>query len=443
MYCSICGDRIEPSRVPGRLEMNVHRRAGLACLGLGIGCISACAWGQTEWWFRSNVFRTKYYHVKTDLPRDQALELAHHMDMTFDAYAEMFAGLRVRRPAKLDMYLFATEQDYLQTLRARFGNDGRNSWGKCITRGKLISLVAWKGRHGVEAVKALLQHEGFHQFSSHLFPKLPTWADEGLAEVFERGVAFDDRIVLGEVSENDKRRLANAIEGKRFRPLRQVFTIEQSQWNEEVRQGNAQVNYVQAWSLVHFFLYGEDGRHQRKFIKFLVGLNQGVGWKRAFVAAFGNPNVSAVEQAWMDYVAQLPPMDYEETIRRMEFLAVGVSELRQHTQYPVSLGELKQGLRQINFEYTSKLFGESRALSASDEQLFQVPFASITQTNPTFQLVESSGRNPQRRAAGKRKARRPPPPPDIVTDGLEPRNFAVRWKRVRGKSDYTPWFVAE
>ncbi len=47
------------------------------------------------WWQRAGAFRTRYYNVKTDLPTEQAQELARHMDVTAQAYAAIFAGLRM------------------------------------------------------------------------------------------------------------------------------------------------------------------------------------------------------------------------------------------------------------------------------------------------------------------------------------------------------------
>ena len=425
----------------------IHRRLAVAAiLTFTSLALTSAATAQSAWWNRAAVFRTKYYSVKTDLPRDEAQEMGRHMDMTFDAYARMFSGLRVRIPAKLNMLLFNTQADYQETLRAVFNDDGTGSWGKCISRGDSITLVGWKGRFSIEQMKPLLQHEGFHQFARHLFPKLPTWANEGIAEIFGRGVAVSGQIALGQVSSTDKRRLVDAIDNGRFKPFAEIFTMEQKEWNEIVRQGtNRGMNYLQAWSIVHFFLYAEDGKYQKQFIQFLVGLNKGLEWKQAFVVAFGNPNFAGVESLWLNHAKALPPMDYKETIRRMEFLAFGLKALRKEGVYPTSVEELSSEMRRIQFKHRSELFGEKKELTSASDQSFQVPYATFNSAKPSFQLVDSRGRAPKPRPAGTKasKSRRAPLPLNITTKNMKPSAFLVRWKRVRGKNEYKPEFVPQ
>ncbi len=99
---------------------------------------------------------------------------------------------------------------------------------------------------------------------------------------------------------------------------------------------------------------------------------------------------------------------------------------------PISFEELKQELQKANFKHTSKLFDETVELSAEDEENFQIPFASETGTECIFDLVDSRGRKP-------RPGSRPSAIPlQIETQGLEPLNFSVHWKRM-GK-EYIPTF---
>ena len=92
---------------------------GMVMAGLGI-YPSQTLYAQGDWWQRSPQFRTRYYNVKTDLGPEQAKEIANHLDRTFESYLALFAGLKLRRLAKLDVYVFATQQDYLAVLRQRF-----------------------------------------------------------------------------------------------------------------------------------------------------------------------------------------------------------------------------------------------------------------------------------------------------------------------------------
>jgi len=371
--------------------------------------------------------------------------LARHMDITCDAYIQMFAGLRVWQRSRLDLYLFADNSDYMRTLRTAFNVDGTGSWGMCISRDASTSIVGWRGDRPVHAMKTLLQHEGFHQFSRTLFPELPVWAEEGLAEIFERGVVVADALVLGEVPSRDRSQVVDAIENGKFRTCAALFTMRSEDWLSEVKSGDASGNYLQAWSLVHFFLYADDARYQRQFLTFLANLNRGAQWEPSFVAAFGMPDFRVMEQKWLDYCRQWSPTDYRETISRLEFLAMGLEALRERGEFPSSIDALKKQLSAIDFAHSSSLHGESREMKASDSRLFEVPYANSGQSSARFTLVDQRGRELKNQDDARKEAsesRRAPPFPMIVTAGLEPRNLLAKWVRVnRGK--YQCVFAAE
>lgn len=422
----------------------------------GFGVAAFGAEPAVQWFARATSFPSKRYMVKTDLPREEALALAGHMDTACDAYVAFFSGLRVRRPARLNLWLFATQDDYVHTLRTRLSADGTGSQGMCISRGSSIVLVGWRGRSEAMRMKSLLQHEGFHQFASALFPGLPRWAGEGLAELFERGVVFQGQMLLGEVSAGDRQRLLAAVRGQQLYPLDRFFMIDPRQWNAQVQRGQSQTQYLQAWCLVHFFAYADEGRLQLPFLRFLMFLNRGLEWKRAFVQAFGVPHLGGVQAQLQAYIQGLTPTDYRETVRRLEFLSKGVQKLGEDQTpgndggYPMSLDALKAGLRRIGFEHTSNLFDQSRTLKASDDPPFEVPYAGSIPSNPTFRLVAARGRKPRSSASGQetakdkrtRPARRPTVPPDIVTVGLRPQEFAISWQRSRG-GGYAPVLVVK
>ena len=393
--------------------------------------------GEVEWWNRSEQFRTRYYTVKSDLPREEAIALATHMDLVFASYAEMFQGLGRWRPKQLAVCLFASREDYVNTLGSRFKANGAGSAGMCIARGNLVTLVAWRGQ-SIDELKRTLQHEGFHQFASHLFPNLPTWANEGMAEVFERGIVINGKVILGDVSRFDKRQLVGSMEKKEFRRFRDFLTMDQKEWNAHVQRGqNAGVNYLQAWCLCHFFLYADDSRHQQQFLQFLSLLNQGEPYEMAFVQAFGMPRFEQMESSWANYVEQLAPTDYRQTIINMEFLAQGLLKLREQKIHPISFDELKSELQKLNFEYTPKAFGHSTALLASNEKLYSIPSIRGQENTPAFRLVDVRGKA-IKPPTENRPARRQAAPLTLETEGYLPHEFRVRWKR-SGKS-YQPTF---
>lgn len=407
--------------------------------GLRVGLLSVLAFGgeaaaqvstpqkEGDWWTRASVFTTKHYALKSDIADADLKILATHMDNTFESYMALFSQLpiRLQRPARLYLYLFADQQDYLTVLPAHFGVPGAGSWGMCISRGPEISLVGYRPREmkTVEQMKPLLQHEGFHQVARHLFSGLPMWADEGMAEFFERGVMVGSTLALGECSEHDKKYLLEAMQGNRIQPFDRFFAIDNAHWNEVVRTSKsheAQDMYFQAWSMVHYFTFTENCKYYRNFLAFLVQLNTPrADWKRAFVNAFGTPDFRAIEQRWQEYVKSIPTTNYRETTWRLEFLAAGMSKLHSQDVHPASFDELKSKLQEIQFEHTSSLFSQSRPMKASDERLFAPPGSA--EPKPKFVLADGRGR-----PIDESQPRRDTKALSIVSTGLEPQIFIAR-----------------
>ncbi len=426
--------------------LKLHCLAAIACVIAANSATPCLAQSAQQWWARSPQFRTRYYHVKTDLKQADARHLAEHMDITFQAYAKLFSGLKARSPRSLDLYLFANQRDYNAVLHERFRANGAGSWGMAITRSEETSLVAWQGEFSRSEMESVLQHEGFHQFARYLFPKLPSWANEGLAEVFQRGVEVDGQIVLGEVSPRDLMMLKKATDERQFRPFAQFFTMDQRVWNQHVQFGQADTNYLQAWCLVHFFLYADGAKYQPAFLEFLVGLNRELPWKDAFVRAFGTPQFKAMEEIWLDYVGQLQPSDYRETIRRLEFLAAGMQQLYEQEVYPFTVSELKSELVRSNFQHDSDLFGKPREMLADDESLYRAAAGKSRAEQVVFRLVDGKGRTVKRpkdeKALTKLHRRLAKQPLRIVTDGLKPSELVVQWKRA-GKKTFQPLLTTE
>ena len=394
---------------------------------------------QAPWWERARVTRSNFYLVLTDLPEEEAKELLGHMDATCASYAQLFSTLpvKVRKPAMLHLCLFADQADYADTLATVFEDDATGSWGKCITRGDQIFLVGYRGSYSVERCKPLLQHEGFHQFARHLFSGIPTWANEGLAEVFERGVIVDGGLAMGELTARDRDRLVAAIAYNQFRPLDMFFAIDSAQWSAHVVAGQSHINYLQAWSLCHFLLYGENSKYQMSFLRFLVELNRsGDQWQSAFIKSMGGVDLRVLQEKWVNHVRNFPTIDYRTVVRRLRFLSAGMRQLAADDVYPGTLEELKADLQKRNFRDSQELFGETIEFDAGDETLYQIPVPIPTPDGPLgkpqFVLVDERNRAP---------TRQPRQPLRIAAAGLLPGEIMVDWRK--SGDEYVPLIATQ
>ncbi len=382
----------------------------------------------TEWWSRAQDFESQYFKGKTDLPKDQAAELINHMDAVFAKYMQFFSTLTASRAGKrklpkAQLYLFASADDYNSTLSNRFDVNVPGSAGLYIP--KHYALVGWRGDQSLERMKDLLQHEGLHQVVALLFGDMPTWANEGLAELFERGVVTGNDLVLGDFLLYDKKMLIDAHQNGKLVPFDRFFMISQKHWNTQLSD-TSNHNYRQAWSIIHFLIYSDNRKHEKQFQYFLMHLNRRMPWEQAFTKSFGIPDVGLIEKKWLEHLQQTDPTDYALTTRRLDFLARGMLHLREQKIFPGSLEELRDKLRDVDFGYTSNMHGKQVEMSASDSSVYQIPHASKT-NNRQFILVDKRLRIPNQNSFS-----RHPTLLQIATTGLSPNMLVVSWKRKKG-----------
>ncbi|MCA9043957.1 MAG: hypothetical protein KDA69_06540 [Planctomycetaceae bacterium] len=394
---------------------------------------------QGDWTQRALKFRSKYYEVQSDFDQEESQDLASHMDLTADAYIRLLGGLRPQRSVSLGLLLFQEQDDYQDVLTRHFSVPTQNSQGMMMARGNQMYLAGFQGRYGNQRMREVLQHEGFHQFSTILFPNIPSWADEGTAEVFARGVPFDGKLVVGQVDAEDLRRIHAILDADDFRHFADMFTIDADGWRQSLQTGSGQqgsVNYLQAWTMSHFFLFAEDKKYQKPFIKFLTLLNRNAEYPVAWVGAFGEPNFDIMEARWQEYVKNLWAEDYRETIRRMDFLSAGILFLNGQDVVPLTIEQLKSELRSHRFKHTRELFGKEVTFDVNDDELFTIPIQSEHDvTNPpVFELVDTRGKTID--ATRPYKVRTPP---GIATSGLQAENFLLKWNVKKGNT-FEPTF---
>ena len=368
------------------------------------------------------VLESPSYRLHTDLPDAEARSISGHLEVMHAAYRELFSGLRKRPGSTMDVFVFRTQQDYLDTLRSAWKVDGTGSGGMFVVRGSRRAVLTWKGTQGLDRVRSVLQHEGFHQFASELFPDLPLWANEGLAELFEHAVVVDGRVVLGEVPAGSLGLLRHARGADALLPFDEFFEIDSAEWGTHVRSGGAGLHYTQAWALVHFFLYARDGRWQNQFLAFLEQLNRGMEWSAAFRGTFQVDSWSEIQTEFLAYLESMRPTDYRGIIHQLEFLAAGMQSLSKDGIHPGTIELLRQHLRTRGFEYTSHLFDTQRLMRAEDDSLYRL--AGSGERGPARLVLADDRGRPVTGGAAKR-------PWNIGTVGLEPRNFMVWWDRGR------------
>ena len=96
---------------------------------------------RASWWDRTQPVSSRHYMIRSDLPRDDSIALANHLDTMYMEYSRRLSTLQQRAPEALNVMMFASRDDYQRTLRTRFGIDGTGSGGMFFVTPKATALA--------------------------------------------------------------------------------------------------------------------------------------------------------------------------------------------------------------------------------------------------------------------------------------------------------------
>ena len=362
-------------------------------------------------------FRSRRYDVVTDLPAEQARQIAMHMDKVFDEYVRRLAraGFRAKSTDRMNLYLFDSAETYQSQLATK-GINATGSGGMFFVRSGESGLATFVGGRPYNDMIATLQHEGFHQFAYlRIGSNLPIWANEGLAEYFGDALLVRGRFVMGQV---DARRLATvrkSIEDETSYGFGELLNMSSQQWlaNVNSRDKRAHLMYDQSWAIVHFLVHGQRERFQPAFMAYLQQIHKGKTSEQAFETAFGSTNYEPFEKAWLKYMEELDADPLTVAHQRVTFLASGLRRLDGDGVKVDSLEQLKEQLQRIDYWYSVSTHGYQRRMEARDDELFTAP----TPTRPGRKVTLTVMPDPDSKL-----------PPDVVVRGLQA-EVRTEWKR--------------
>jgi len=381
------------------------------------------------WWSRSVEARVGQYWIRTDLPPKFADELGLHLNIMYEEFSRQLASLPARAPAPMNVLLFADAIDYLETLQFKYGIDASGTGGMFFVNASGSALAVWVGDLSRRRIDHVLQHEGFHQFAwSRFGTDLPLWVNEGLAEFFGDAVVVGRSVIIGQSSAAVVQDMKARIERGSALEFPRMLSMSPDQWSAVVRDGDAQGLYNQAWSMVHFLVYGDGGRYVGSFERYLKLLNAGFHSELAFERAFETDDIAAFEKRWRQYAMSARPSGFLTALDRIEFMAEGAAELGRRGTVPASLDELREALAAIGFSYSHNRHDLSLDLRAT-ASMFEIPWTGNDQIEqrPVFVVRRPALYEMPRRERHLEELN--PTPSSIETTFLKPRDLSVRWFR--------------
>jgi tetratricopeptide (TPR) repeat protein len=143
---------------------------------------------------------------------------------------------------------------------------------------------------------AIIFHEYVHVLTGSLQRPLPTWLNEGLAELYSTFESKDQDVDLGRPVEEH----VNLLRANPLIPLHTLFGVntKSPEYNESAKQG---IFYAESWALVHYLAVGDNRSRLPKLVEFAKLCGSGMDPEKAFSTAIG-PDFAATESALRAYV---------------------------------------------------------------------------------------------------------------------------------------------
>lgn len=237
----------------------------------------------------------------------------------------VFAGIKPRNPLdSLEVWVIPDRAAYLGGIRDIAGSDGGNTGGMFCPRGRNAHVFV----HGMSW--PVLQHELWHAVSHVYLGDCAAWIDEGLAEVFERGVDIEQNFVIGAVSDGDLRAVRGALARGELRPTLEFSSLGDATWRSRLRNGLhlGGVQYTQAWITMQFLLFADEGSHRVRVNHLLRLLNQGRSSRSALNTAIGADDraMGALDAGIRAYIERLGVVDPTAVARDLRAWAESVAQ---------------------------------------------------------------------------------------------------------------------
>jgi hypothetical protein len=225
-----------------------------------------------------------------------------------------------------------------------------------------------------------------------------------------------------------------ALDAGRTVPFARMLAMTADAWNENVRSGDGGLQYLQAWSMVQFLCWAENGRHRESFDRYIAAIHSGIPSVRAFTEAFRTNDPDQFERAWRAWAAEQKASPFGTAAERLTFLAEGMKSLSAEGVAVEGFDDLISKLRERDFSTEVTIHGRSERMRA-DASILEIPRAGLADASPVFELLPS--RKPPTTRTEKEREGTTPLPPEVTTRGLAPRELVLRWKRLKsGGVDY-------
>lgn len=217
-------------------------------------------------WYEAYDLKTSHYVIHTNLGKKPARRYTKLMEELHDEYRRAFRGYKPKTKGKLSVWLFRSQQDFMQETGRRHDVGGYYD-------AQAKRVVSYRGMFGSGTTDTVLAREGCHQYLDSIMTNMgaaPAWIVEGFAVYFESAKVSDIGVVkMGRLPRERLIQLkADMAQGK-FIPVSQLIRRNRNRFGT--------TEQAHAWSLIFFMMKKGSGRYSKALSQFFdMCVNYGV-----------------------------------------------------------------------------------------------------------------------------------------------------------------------
>ena len=257
--------------------------------------------------------RSPHFVVVSDAKEKQARHVALHFELIRGVFQKSFPRARVDPVGQVTVLAARNERSLKGLLPAFWEEKGHLHPAGIFVRGPEKNYVALRVDVSSDDAYHTIYHEYVHMLMSLNVPWLPTWLNEGIAEVYGNSVIGEKQVMLGRPS---KAHVA-LLRDNRLLPLDVLLAVDKSSphYNEA---NKASIFYAESWALTHFLMLGDRMQHNQKLVEFVGLIGNGVEQREALQRCLGDLKTLGeqlqvyVRRPTMGYVRVEPPHDIEK-----------------------------------------------------------------------------------------------------------------------------------
>ncbi len=282
---------------------------------------------------------TSNYDVATDVSMDLTRRVAAEMEGIHAEYMRRFGRFANPAGARSLVYVFAHEEEYLN-----LGGYALKGTGGFFNAGR-GHLAAYIGDRTLPQLFRILYHEGFHQFMhARVSRDCPLWLNEGMAEYYGAALPTSKGYETGDVAPYRIEELKECLKGDKFANWSRFLLITSEEWHAaRETPGQAGVNYLQAWSMVHFLIHGRNGKLTPVLDRYIDSLKRGASKGESMRNAFGS-DMLRIEDEWKDFIEGMETSPRYVCWDNLEFVATILSVRTRAGGRPKTFEEMIDGV---------------------------------------------------------------------------------------------------